>query len=82
MLAHSLLQVLKFLAGKDISAMDHPLYSPDLAPTDFWLFPELKSVLNGKRFLDIQGLEDIKSSMKKMLTDILFMILRTVLNNG
>jgi hypothetical protein len=25
---------------KNISAMDHPPYSPDLAPTDFWLLPK------------------------------------------
>jgi histone-lysine N-methyltransferase SETMAR len=25
----------QFLAGKGISAMDHPPYSPDLAPADF-----------------------------------------------
>jgi hypothetical protein len=74
--------VLKFLAGKGISAMDHLLYSPDFVPADFWLFPELKSVLKGKCFLNIQDLEDIKSSMKKILTDILFRILKTVLNNG
>jgi hypothetical protein len=46
--------------------MDHPLYSPDLAPANFWLFPELKSVLKVKRFSDV---EDIKSSVKKFLTD-------------
>ena len=27
-----------------------PLYSPNLAPSDFWLFPKLKSPLKGKRF--------------------------------
>jgi hypothetical protein len=42
-------------------------YSHGLAPADFWLFPELKSVLKGKHFLDI---EDIKSPVKKNLTDI------------
>jgi hypothetical protein len=47
--------------------MDHPLYSPDLAPADIWLFPELKSVLKGKRFADV---EDVKSSVKNILTDI------------
>jgi hypothetical protein len=57
--------VLQFLVGKSISAMDHPLYSLDLAPPDFWLFPELKSVLKGKRSSDI---EDIKSSVKTILT--------------
>jgi hypothetical protein len=47
--------------------MDHPLYSPDLAPADFWLFPKLKSVLKGKRFSDV---DDIKAPVKKMSTDI------------
>jgi hypothetical protein len=58
--------MLQFLAGKGISAMDHPPYSPDLAPADFWLFPKLKSVLKGKRFLDV----DIKSPVEKILTVI------------
>jgi hypothetical protein len=38
--------------------MDHPPYSPALAPGDFWLFPKFKSVLKEKRFSDV---EDIKS---------------------
>jgi hypothetical protein len=65
--AHSLLRVLQFLAGKGIPAMDHPAFPPDLTPADFWLFPKLKSVLKGKRFSNV---EDIKSSAKKMLTEI------------
>ena len=24
--------------------IDHPPYSPDLSPCDFWLFPELKNI--------------------------------------
>jgi histone-lysine N-methyltransferase SETMAR len=60
------LQVSQFLAGKRISAMDHPPYSPDLTPAVLWLFPKLKSVLNGKCFSDV---ENIKSSVKKILTD-------------
>jgi hypothetical protein len=47
--------------------MDYPLYTPDFGPADLRLFPKLKSVLKGKHFLDI---EDIKSSMKKILTGI------------
>jgi hypothetical protein len=42
----------QFLAGKGISAMDHPTYFSDFAPADFWLVPELKSVLKGKRSSD------------------------------
>jgi histone-lysine N-methyltransferase SETMAR len=48
--------------------MDHPPYSPDLAPTVFWMFPRFKSVLKGKHFSVV---EDITSSMKEILTDIL-----------
>jgi transposase len=61
--AHPSLRVSQFLAGKGISAMGHPPYSPDLAPADFWLFPKLKSMLKGKRIL---GIEDIKLPVKKI----------------
>ena len=27
-----------------------PPYSPDLAPSDYWLFADLKNMLEGKRF--------------------------------
>jgi histone-lysine N-methyltransferase SETMAR len=30
--------------------LEHPPYSPDLAPSDFCLFPELKLSLAGQRF--------------------------------
>ncbi|GBM96642.1 hypothetical protein AVEN_200507-1 [Araneus ventricosus] len=30
--------------------LDHPAYSPDLAPSDFHLFPALKSALLGRHF--------------------------------
>ena len=30
--------------------LPHPLYSSDLAPSDYWLFADLKRMLQGKRF--------------------------------
>jgi histone-lysine N-methyltransferase SETMAR len=30
--------------------LEHPLYSPDVAPSDFCLFPKLKLFLAGQRF--------------------------------
>ena len=30
--------------------LDHPPYSPDLAPSDYRLFPKLKEHLRGKKF--------------------------------
>jgi transposase len=56
--AHNMLAVREFLAKKSIMKLDHPPYSPDLAPCNFWLFPELKTALKGHRFsdtADIQG---------------------------
>jgi len=32
------------------SVVPHPPYSPDLAPTDVFLFPKLKTTLKGRRF--------------------------------
>ena len=30
--------------------LDHPPYSPELAPSDFYLFPKLNESLRGKKF--------------------------------
>ena len=30
--------------------LPHPPYSPDLAPSDYWLFADLKRMLQGKSF--------------------------------
>jgi len=58
------LRVRKFLAKNSITKMDHPPYSPYLAPCDFWLFPKLKNALKGQRFAD---LPDIHCNMKTLL---------------
>jgi hypothetical protein len=53
-----LFAVREFLAKKSIMKLDHPPYSPDLAPCDFQLFPKLKTALKDRRFsdtADIQG---------------------------
>jgi Transposase. len=39
-----------FMVKKDIKILPHAPYSPDLAPCDFWLFPQLKTKLSGIRF--------------------------------
>ena len=38
--------VLTYLNEQDITIMDHPPYSPDLAPSDFWLFDYIKQRLD------------------------------------
>jgi len=65
--AHDALRVRELLAKNSITKMDHPPYSPDLAPYDFWLFPKLKNALKRQRFAD---LSDIQRNVKMLLRDI------------
>ena len=32
------------------TVVPHPHYSPDLSPSDFWLFPKLKETFKGQHF--------------------------------
>ena len=42
--------VQEYLKEFGLDVLDHPPYSPDLSPCDFWLFPRLKEMLAGHRF--------------------------------
>ena len=42
--------VQEYLKESGLDVLDHPSYSPDLSPCDFWLFPRLKEILAGHRF--------------------------------
>ncbi|KOX77735.1 hypothetical protein WN51_10524 [Melipona quadrifasciata] len=33
-----------------LELLSHPPYSPDLAPSDYWLFTDIKQILQGKKF--------------------------------
>ena len=39
------------MAYLGFQCLDHPLYSPDLAPSGYHLFPGLKKQLKGRHFL-------------------------------
>ena len=39
--------VKNFITEKNIKLLEHPPYSPDLSPCDFWLFPVIKQRLRG-----------------------------------
>ena len=43
--AHMALSVREFLATKQITVLEHPAYSTDLAPSDFFLCPKIKEIL-------------------------------------
>jgi histone-lysine N-methyltransferase SETMAR len=38
------------LGDLQYALLEHPPYSPDLVPSDFYLFPKLKLFLAGQRF--------------------------------
>jgi hypothetical protein len=57
--SHTSIVVQQFLAEKSIVVITQPPYCPDLAPSDFWMFPTLKVGLKGTHFVTM---EDIKSN--------------------
>ena len=54
--------VRNFLQSKGLTEIDHPPYSPDLAPCDFWLFNYIKERLDD---------EPCAETLAKSVTDIL-----------
>ncbi|PNF20643.1 hypothetical protein B7P43_G03017 [Cryptotermes secundus] len=49
----------EFFASKQITVLEHPPSSPDLAPNDFFLFSKTMETLKGRHFDDI---DDIRSN--------------------
>ena len=66
-LANTSLVLQQFLTDKSIPVITQPPYSPDLAPSDFWLFPALRMGLKETRFATM---EDIKSNATPELRKI------------
>ena len=54
------------LPGKSWDILDHPPYSPDLAPSDYHLFPALKEHLSGQRFVND---EEVTEAVNRFLHD-------------
>jgi len=65
--AHTALSVREFLSTKQITVLEHPAYSPGLAPNDFFLFPKIKEILTGRHFDDT---DDIRSNTTEALMAI------------
>ena len=65
--AHTALSMREFLATKQITVLEHPAYSPDLAPSDFFLFPKIKKILKGRRFDDIDDIRANKMAALKAI---------------
>jgi len=63
--AHRPVLVKDFLAKHNVTILEHPPYSPNLTPTGYYLFPQLKSELKGQCFC---GNIDITENAMEELT--------------
>ena len=61
-LVHWAVAVQEFLARKQVCVLNHPPYSPDLSPCDYFLFPKLKLPLKGRLFEDVQDIKGVVTS--------------------
>ena len=57
--------VINYINRQDMVIMDHPPYSPDLAPSDFWLFNNIK-----ERLSNHTNIESLSSEITKIVTAI------------
>ncbi|CAH2005212.1 unnamed protein product [Acanthoscelides obtectus] len=57
----------QYLTEENVALLDHPPYSPDLSPNDFFTFPKIKNRLRGQRF---QSPEEAVDAFKNAVLDL------------
>ena len=62
----------QFLAQKMVAVLDHPPYSPDLAPVDFFLVPCLKVANKGAHFADVNAIKDHVTAVLRLISQKAF----------
>ena len=65
---HNSTLVTDYLTKMGIKTVPYPLYSPDLAPCDFWLFPKLR----GCRYETIEEMKEAVTKVIDTLTEDYF----------
>jgi transposase len=55
-----------FLTENNVTTMGHPPYSPDMAPSDFYLFPQLKSAMKAWHFCDATDITNVTEELKRL----------------
>ncbi|EFN89072.1 Histone-lysine N-methyltransferase SETMAR, partial [Harpegnathos saltator] len=63
----SALAAVKLVELVPYELLPHPPYSPDLAPCDFFLFPNLKKSLAGQKF---ESNEEVIAAMEAYFADL------------
>jgi len=70
--AHVSLLIRSYLAKHQTTVVPHPLYSPDLDPADFFLFPKLKTTLKGRLFQTIEEIQENAIRELRAITESAF----------
>ena len=65
--SHRSTLVTNFFIENHILTLNHSLYSPDLAPCDFYLFGKLHLAMKGKRYKDVEHIQMATTSILKMI---------------
>jgi hypothetical protein len=55
-----------FLTENSVTTMGHPPHSPDRAPSDFYLFPQLKSAMKARHFCDATDIKNVSEELKRL----------------
>jgi transposase len=64
---HTALRTRAFMAENSMKLAPHPPYSPDVAPSDFYLFGDVKGRLTGQMF---ESREDLFDAIIEILRSI------------
>jgi len=65
---HRSVLIKDFPAKNTVTTLEHPPYFPELATANFYLFPQLKSALNGRCFRDATDIINTAMEELKRLT--------------
>lgn len=65
--AHTAQKTIGKISELNYELLNHPSYSPDLAPSDYWLFSHLKAFLRGKRF---SSNEEVIGAVERYFADL------------
>jgi histone-lysine N-methyltransferase SETMAR len=57
--AHKDASVCQFFTTENVRTLYHIQYSPDLSPTDYFLFPKLKMKLKGLQFANVADIQEV-----------------------
>jgi hypothetical protein len=62
--------VCQFLTQKNVTTLYQPLYSPELSPPDYFLFPKLKMNLKGLHFMYVAEIQEAVTDELKVKKEV------------